>query len=175
MTQQELEALINGMAGNNAAAKTATFTADEQLAKNQAAVTEAEGKRIKGIAKKLCAAHVVTLYKEQGFTFHLTKNIAKNGTDIYYNLTIRDSKAAEDKNEVGRVCIAVAKESKLNVYANFNSQWAEMRTHIYKYYIEKRLGLFVEQAEEADSIDSFELLRIHQRASCIFSMRPIFY
>ena len=78
-------------------------------------------------------------------------------TDIYYNITIRDSKAPEDKNEVGRVCIAVAKESKLNVYANFNSQWAEMRTHIYKYYIEKRLGLFVEQAEEADSIDSFEL------------------
>ena len=41
MTQQELEALINGMAGNNAAAKTATVTTDEQLAKNQAAVTEA--------------------------------------------------------------------------------------------------------------------------------------
>lgn len=157
MTQQELEALINGMAGNSAAAKAATMTADEQLKRNQAAVTETEGKRIKGIAKKLCAAHVVTLYKEQGFTFHLTKNIAKNGTDIYYNITIRDSKAPEDKNEVGRVCIAVAKESKLNVYANFNSQWAEMRTHIYKYYIEKRLGLFVEQAEEADSIDSFEL------------------
>lgn len=157
MTQQELENLINGMAGKGAAAKAATVTAEEQLAKNQATVTEPEGNRIKGIAKKLCAAHVITLYKEQGFTFHLTKNIAKNGTDIYYNLTIRDAQAGEDKNEVGRVCIAVAKDSKLSVYANFNAQWAEMRTHIYKYYVEKRLGLFVEQAEEADSIDSFEL------------------
>ena len=55
MTQQELEALINGMAGSNAAAKAATMTADEQLKRNQAAVTETEGKRIKGIAKKLCA------------------------------------------------------------------------------------------------------------------------
>ena len=71
MTQQELEALINGMAGNSAAAKAATMTADEQLKRNQAAVTETEGKRIKGIAKKLCAAHVATLHNEQGLTFHL--------------------------------------------------------------------------------------------------------